>query len=880
MTPQSLDPQRPPSDWQAHYWLRRLHEPASAAADLLAWRLGPGADAGAVLAAAMTLPAALPALARDFALHGATLCPVDRAPCAPLIRHAPDLAAARRLLLVLRAESGSDPFRAALILTPDDAIIALRIGRVAGDDALLAQIAARLSPAGPDTAPVPLPVSAEAPPVLSRPGLSWLVPARKDATATRPCDDTHTARTVLQAAGDDAALLARGVRALTAALAELGCTAASPVSALPAAMAAVDLSRAAACCAGGPAVVGLMAQDQGLRHAPAARRLYLPPQQDPAAPAILLGLSAQDRGVAAELFCAPQLPAGLAPLLADRLAAHWPEASDDTSADALALILAEFRSALAIPDLGPDDDFFDAGGHSLTATRIVGRLSSGHGLKLRFEDVFAHPTARALADTLRPGDAGGGTAPLVAPEAAIPTAPPETPAPLSLAQASLWKVYTAFDKGRIFNIPFALRFLDPVDERAFGAAFRDLLIRHPILRSHFADNAPQGPRQHPVAPEALDAYDWYRPSGDDDTVTLATEAGHVFDLERELPLRLRFLRDANGQVLSLLFHHIVLDEWSVDLLMTDLVQAYAARAVGKAPVWETTPAPFSDFARAQAATGPDGASLGFWTEMLSGAPPRRPLTPPEVPADAPPESPSESPPAQDRAGEAAGGWCEIMLPPSVSVGLHDAARAAGASLFNIAYAAIAAAVRAVSGQDDLVIGTSAAGRGDPAYFDTVGYFTTVVAHRLRLDPNDTPRALTARVREMINRSLGHDSIPIDLVEDALGHSGPGHMFELFIQIHAGNRLNGALAGPDGAMIRYRQIDPDKSESLLGLQFEVVEDIVEGARNLRVMMSYRQAQYGPAVVARLCAAVSAMMARFADPAAQALPIPHGESGERR
>ncbi len=87
-------------------------------------------------------------------------------------------------------------------------------------------------------------------------------------------------------------------------------------------------------------------------------------------------------------------------------------------------------------------------------------------------------------------------------------------------------------------------------------------------------------------------------------------------------------------------------------------------------------------------------------------------------------------------------------------------------------------------------------------------------------------------------------------------------------------MNGILTGPGGVPIRYRQIDPDKTESLLGLQFEVVEDVIDGARSLRVMMSYRTDSYGPADVDRLERAVSDMFARFADAGLADLPMGKG------
>lgn len=839
------------SDWRAHHWLRRLHEPDCPDSDILAWRLGQGADIGAVLTRAMALPAAIPALTQEFTWESGDLRAGIRPTPPPRILRAPDLAAALRELPALRPGTDQQPFLICLILTPQDAILALRISRIAGGDGVLAQVKAGLEGRVAAT-------TADPAPVLTRASLGWM--ARRTGVGAGAGEGEgegegeSTGEIVASCLSqpDVGGLADHAARALAAALADLGGP--SGISVLPEGLRAVDLARAAAACPGGPVVIGLLAPDEGLSDAPLASRLGVPPVHDPVGPSILLGLRPVEGQVLAELSCAPACAPGLAALLMDRLAAHWaaPQPAPAVMPDPATRILQEFRSALAAPGMGPDDDFFDHGGHSLTATRIVGRLASQHGIRLRFEDVFTHPTARGLAATATLDNPGCPAAP-----SSLPAS--DAPAPLSLAQTSLWKVYAAMGKGDIFNIPFALRFLDPVDEDVFGAAFRDLLIRHPVLRSLFAEDAQGRVTQQPVPADALEGYDWFQSSALAGDLTRRQEAGHVFDLSRELPLRLRFLREAGQQVLSLLFHHVVLDEWSVDLLMNDLARAYAARVAGAAPVWDDVPASFDDFVRAQAAAGPGDDHLFYWTDRLRGAPARRPFVAGSAAEQA------ETSAATD------GGWREIAVPAPVSAGLYDAARAANASLFNIVYAAIAAALRDVSAQDDLVIGTSASGRGDPACFDTVGYFTTVVAHRLQLLPDDTPQGLVARVRDMINGSLPHDSIPIDLVEEALSHPGPEHMFELFIQIHAGNRMNGVLSGPDGRAIRYRQIDPDKTESLLGLQFEVLEDVIDDARALRVMMSYRKDSYGPGDVARLVAAVSAMFALFADPAARTAPV---------
>lgn len=60
-------------------------------------------------------------------------------------------------------------------------------------------------------------------------------------------------------------------------------------------------------------------------------------------------------------------------------------------------VRAAMAAVLSVPDIGPDDDFFAAGGHSLSAVRLVGSLRRAGMTTVVLDDVFAAPTPRALA---------------------------------------------------------------------------------------------------------------------------------------------------------------------------------------------------------------------------------------------------------------------------------------------------------------------------------------------------------------------------------------------------------------------------------------------------------------------------------------------------
>jgi acyl carrier protein len=68
-------------------------------------------------------------------------------------------------------------------------------------------------------------------------------------------------------------------------------------------------------------------------------------------------------------------------------------------------VLAVFRRVLETPDITADSDFFDLGGDSLLATRILSAVAKATGLEPTFDDFLLSPTPVALAALIAGGDA-------------------------------------------------------------------------------------------------------------------------------------------------------------------------------------------------------------------------------------------------------------------------------------------------------------------------------------------------------------------------------------------------------------------------------------------------------------------------------------------
>ena len=158
-----------------------------------------------------------------------------------------------------------------------------------------------------------------------------------------------------------------------------------------------------------------------------------------------------------------------------------------------------YAQVLGLERVGVDDSFFDLGGDSLSAMRLIAAINTGLDAGLAVRAVFEAPTVARLAPRIGGGGGGGGLEPLVA---------GERPAvvPLSFAQSRLWFLDQLQGPSPVYNMAVALRLGGRLDVEALGAALADVVGRHESLRTLFP--APGGIPQQLVVPVERADFGW------------------------------------------------------------------------------------------------------------------------------------------------------------------------------------------------------------------------------------------------------------------------------------------------------------------------------------------------------------------------------------
>ena len=392
----------------------------------------------------------------------------------------------------------------------------------------------------------------------------------------------------------------------------------------------------------------------------------------------------------------------------------------------------------------------------MLATRLVSRIRVVLGVELPVRAVFECPTPALLAGVLEGAE--------TARTALVPVPRPER-LPLSFAQRRLWFLEQFHGPGPVYNLPQAWRLTGRLDAAALAAALGDVVARHESLRTVIAVDGGQ-PYQDVIparqARAQVAAGFTMAAAGRGELAGLvAAAAGYVFDLAAELPLRgWLFALSEDEHVLVLLCHHIVGDGWSLQVLISDLAAAYAARAEGRAPDWAPLPVQYGDYTMWQRDLlggdddGGDGGVLAgqieYWRQALAGLPEELAL-----PFDRPrPVLPSRR-----------GGFVRWRLDARLHAALADLAREHQATVFMTLHAGLAALLSRMGAGTDIPLGVPVAGRTDEAVHDLVGFFVNTMVLRADLSGDPSFAELLGRVRETGLSAQARQDLPFErLVE--------------------------------------------------------------------------------------------------------------------
>ncbi|MCP4689817.1 MAG: AMP-binding protein, partial [Desulfobacterales bacterium] len=333
--------------------------------------------------------------------------------------------------------------------------------------------------------------------------------------------------------------------------------------------------------------------------------------------------------------------------------------------------------------------------------------------------------------------------------------------PLSSTQQGMWFLDRLAPRNPFYNVPLCFYLEGPLDAGILRKSVDRVVQRHEVLRTSFptVDGKPAPRiesglmwnirvRDGSHLPEA----EWRRRVAE----MADEEAMRPFDLD-EAPLFRVVLYRYNEQkhFFQWTFHHMVIDGWSIGVLLRELSSWFArfAGAGGEKPPELTVQ--YADFAAWQRAALEGAhvqAQLRYWEKRLQHA---ETLS---LPLDHP------RPAVQTYRGEA----IMFRFPKPRNQGLEKLREREGASLFMVLLAVFKLLLSGYSGQENIVVGTPTANRGRKELENLIGFFSNSLALSTDLSGDPDFSQLAARVKKGVLEDFANQDAPFERVVERLG----------------------------------------------------------------------------------------------------------------
>ena len=524
-------------------------------------------------------------------------------------------------------------------------------------------------------------------------------------------------------------------------------------------------------------------------------------------------------------------------------------------------LTAIWTDLLKVETIGLDDDFFDLGGHSLLAIKAASRIRDVFEVEVQTRTLFEYPTVRSLAGILAHPNGSSGSV------QRIERRTQGGPSPLSFAQEQLWFLDQLAPGSPVYNIVDVIPIGGTYDAPAMRRALQELVRRHEVLRTAISQKHGQ-PLQIvaptiELAPSEVDLSaladaererEWIR--------VVRQEARKPFDLSHAPLLRATMAHMSHDEhKLLLTIHHIVADEWSMELIHQEITQLYEAFAHGRPSPLAELPIQYADFASWQREWLQGDVlrkEIAYWREELAGAAPVLDLV-----TDKP------RPAVQSFRGAT-----EIF---SVPTQLLDRLKALGrqeqATLFMILEASFAALLHRHTGQDDILVGTPIAGRTQSETERLVGCFLNTVVLRSRFTEQPSFRSLLRQVRERALGAFAHPDLPFErLVVELAPERDPSRtpLFQVMFVLH----------NADGVS-QVSQVSGNRQLGTGTSKFDLTLLLSETEHGLDGLIEYSTDLFDAETIRRLCGHYGTLLEGIVrDPDQRVAALPLLTDGERR
>uniref|UniRef100_UPI0007822423 non-ribosomal peptide synthetase n=1 Tax=Aquimarina longa TaxID=1080221 RepID=UPI0007822423 len=404
-----------------------------------------------------------------------------------------------------------------------------------------------------------------------------------------------------------------------------------------------------------------------------------------------------------------------------------------------------WQNLLNIDKVGIQDDFFDLGGHSILATRLVSIIRKKVEVEIEIKDVFNYPTIKTLKKQIINSQQKTITS-------AIQPRDTEGKVPLSFSQERLWFVDQL--GGSIhYHIPIVLRIKGNLDITILETSLRQILYRHKALRTIIKSEEGIGYQ------EVISEKDWnirhFTVDGKQENLEDKIEKfiSHPFNLSIDYMFRAGIYdQGADNYVLTGVFHHIASDGWSIGILIQEFIELYSSFVEKREDKLPPLSVQYSDYAfwqREYLEGEILQQELSYWEHQL------KKVSSLNLPIDYP------RPSIQSTKGADISFTVDLETTKKIKAICKEE----GVTLFMLLLSAFKVLLYRNTGQSDISIGTPIANRTQEETEKIIGFFANTLVLRNNISKSVVFKELLRQVKTTTLEAYEHQHTPFEKVVD-------------------------------------------------------------------------------------------------------------------
>ncbi|WP_046744460.1 non-ribosomal peptide synthetase [Kordia zhangzhouensis] len=272
-----------------------------------------------------------------------------------------------------------------------------------------------------------------------------------------------------------------------------------------------------------------------------------------------------------------------------------------------------FKQILKInDDFSIDSSFFMLGGHSLNAVRLIGLIENEFGCRLTLRDMFDRPDVRSIAHQLDSKECDER-------QMIVPVETQEF-YPVTFPQYAIWLASLQAEKSIAYNMFSAYEVQGKIDKHIMETAFKGLVKKFEILRTNFVEHDGHAYQKVKAFENVQFKVDEVQTTLTNYEETLKKYTNKEFDLANDLLIKIAIF-NIEGQADRLVFstHHVIMDGWSLELMIQETTNRYRTILAGETYQEETLSFQFKDFVVWQNQKEQDNLAINkkFWSEYIS-----------------------------------------------------------------------------------------------------------------------------------------------------------------------------------------------------------------------------------------------------------------------